>query len=275
MSKVYKKNTIATTLTELGLGENEAQLYEILLQNSQATIPLLKQKSPFSRTMLYYVLNNLEGYGLVTTDKQGKKTVYNAAPPEKLEEFMVSQQKELERQKSLLKEVIGDLQSVYRLSHHKPGVRFFEGKEGLVNAYDEVLDLRQPILSIEDRGNMLDFFPDYVEEFVKKRIARKISNRAIAPDTNTINTPDPERHIDSRLIPASEFPFSMDIKICADTVQIATLEEGQAMAVHIVHPLIAENFRVLFEYIWRQADKSKRQTNSPKESGTSSSGVKE
>jgi len=251
-------SSVISTLTELGLGENEAILYEILLKTPEATIPDLRAKTQFSRTMLYYILGNLEASELVQTKKHGHKTVYSPAPPEKLEELVAEQEKELGRQKERLDNIMTDLRGSYNLSHNKPGVRYFEGKKEIIMAYEKILDLRQPILSIEDKGNMLDFFPDYVARYVKKRVERQITNRSIAPDTNTINNPDPKKFIDSRLVPANKFPFDMDIKICADTVQFATLKEGQAIAVHITHPIIAKNFRVMFEYMWEESSKLPR-----------------
>src|SRR5690606_1135553 len=110
----------------------------------------------------------------------------------------------------------------------RPGVKFYEGKEGIIQAYEELLDNMQPIDSIEDARDMVDFIPDYVQTYVRKRVERGLPNRSIAPDTNTINDPNPDRLLDSRLLPASLFPFRMDIKISGNTVQLTTLEKNQA-----------------------------------------------
>jgi len=256
MSKVNTNNNIADTLIELGLGQNEANLYEIMLSVPQASIQDLQKKSQHSRTMLYYILNNLEQFGLIFSLKQGKKTVYSAEKPQKLEELLNEQEQNLHRQKHMLTTVIDDLWTKYRSGHNRPGVVFYEGKEQMIEAYEKILDLRMEILSIEDAGEMMNFFPDYVARYIKKRIERKIWNRSIVPETNKINESDPKYFIDSHHIPIKDFPFNMDIKICSNTVQFATLKEGQAVAVHINDPLIAENFRVMFEYIWKQSGKN-------------------
>lgn len=61
-----------------------------------------------------------------------------------------------------------------------PKVRFFEGKEGLIELYWEILELRTPIDSFEDKVEMAAFIP----EFIETRINRKIFNRVICPAEN-------------------------------------------------------------------------------------------
>ncbi|MSU75114.1 MAG: hypothetical protein EXS55_01180 [Candidatus Magasanikbacteria bacterium] len=242
--------SIQQTLIDLGLGENEAKLYEILLANPDATIPLLKQKSPFSRTMLYYILENLKGYGLLESKDIGPKTIFNASPPEKLEELFDDQEKELKRQKDQLKNVIGDLRSTYALAHNKPGIKFYEGKEGIIRAYEELLAVGQPIDSIEDKGEMATFIPEYFPKFIKQRVAKNIFNRVVAPSSNAINSTSEKELRETRTIPVEEFPCTMDIKIAGETVLMTTLKEDQAMAIQIHHPVIASNFKLLFKFFW-------------------------
>ncbi|MBI2444671.1 MAG: hypothetical protein HYV42_05550 [Candidatus Magasanikbacteria bacterium] len=253
MSIPAPKDTIITTLTDLGLGQNEAKLYEILVATPDATIPLLQKTSPFSRPMLYYILQSLEQYELVEAKQVGKKTVYNAAQPERLEEFITDQEKSLRRQREQLKTIIGDLRSAYNLAHNKPGVKFYEGKDGVIQAYEELLELNEPIESIEDKGEMAQFIPDYYPTFIKKRVERKIFNRVVVPTTNQINTTSAPELRETRTIPVEDFPFSMDIKISGSAVLLTTLKEGQAMAVRIVHPLIAENYKLIFNFFWHHA----------------------
>ncbi len=71
----------AAALEDLGFSRNEAILYEQLLKFSGATIQDLAKKTDFSRTLLYYILGQLQASGMVTTEKVGSKTTYSAADP--------------------------------------------------------------------------------------------------------------------------------------------------------------------------------------------------
>ncbi len=240
-------------LENIGLSEKEAEVYETLLRIGPSAIPAILDAVPYKRGDLYNILTSLEEWDLLDIKEETGKKLYIAKHPNKLEDLVNEQAKEIQRQKNTLGEVLGDLKSMYNLSYNKPGVRFFEGKKGMEEAYNKILDIRETIYSIEDKGDMVEFFGKYVSTYVSTRIKRKIWNKSICPDTNTINDPDPTRYIDSRQLPVKDFPFSMDIKIAGNTVQFATLKEDQAVAFHVTHPIIAENFKVMFNYMWEQA----------------------
>lgn len=183
MDQTSTNTSIINTLVELGLGQNEAIMYEILLKNPNASIPVLSKASQFSRTMLYYVLNNLIAMELANSSKTGKKTVYNSAPPEKLEEFVADQQKELDRQKNALKGIIPDLGSIYRLSHKKPGLRFFEGISGVREVWWDSLSSKTEIYTYGDLELLATKFSDLNSKFVKERVKRNIVKKAITNDS--------------------------------------------------------------------------------------------
>lgn len=253
-------SSITQTLVDLGLAENDARLYEILLANPDATITVLKQKSPFSRTMLYYILESLEGFELVekkevspVQDGHGKKTVYNAAPPEKLEEFISEQERELDRQKSMLKKVVGDLGSVYRLAHGKPGVRFFEGPDGIKEVTFDSLNAAGEIYTFADTEAVEKFAKEMNASYSKQRLAKKIAKKIIALDT-----PFAREHYQNisssltqiRFISAKLNPFQTGMQIYNNRISYATLTDKKMIGVIIEDANIAQMHRSLFEFIW-------------------------
>lgn len=237
-------------LTELGLSHNEIIVYTTLLCLPEATLPTLVIESGLARTLLYYLIEHLQSFGLVRSYKREKKTWYQAEAPERLHEIARQRLEQAERQKTMLVDVVASLSGVYRLAQNKPGVRFFEGHDGVVAAYEELLDLKQPIDSIEDKGEMATFIPDYFPRFIKRRVKLGIFNRVIAPSTNPINSTSVKEMRETRLVPLGQFPFGMDIKIAGNTVLMVTLEAGQAIAIRIDHPLIAANMKILFNFLW-------------------------
>ncbi|MBI5729116.1 MAG: hypothetical protein HY983_02665 [Candidatus Magasanikbacteria bacterium] len=252
MSKEPQTSTIQNTLIELGLAENEAKLYEILLATPNATIPALKQKSPLSRTMLYYVLKSLGDYGLVETAEVGKKTVYNAAPPEQLAEFFVDREKELKRQKDMLGDVLGDLRSTYLLAHQKLGVRFFEGLDGFKTVTFDSLKAQGEILTFLDVDATQKYATEINAAYVKERVKRGITKRQIAVDSPATREryKDYRPLLDVRLMPAGFKPFQTSVQIYNNTVSFATLNDSKMIGVIIEDEQITQMHRSLFEYVW-------------------------
>jgi len=133
---------------------------------------------------------------------------------------------------------------------NKSGVRYYEGKEGIIKIYEELLDNNQPIDSIEEKGDLLAYIPNYAADYVKKRIKRKLFNRVISPDTNTLNKTNSEKFIEARPVSAEEFPFRMDIKISGHKVSLITFQKKNAVGILIDNPEIADNFKILFNFLW-------------------------
>lgn len=240
-------------LTQIGLSEKEAGLYETLLRLGQVSIQVILKATTYKRGDLYNILSGLEEWGLVEEKKQGKKTVYTPAHPSVLETLLAEQQKEIAQNQKQLGAAMPELQSLFGLISGKPGIRYYEGKEGVIRAYEELLELNKSIDSIEDKGDMAAFIPEYFPTFIKKRVARGIVNRVVAPATNQINESSEKEKRETRTVPLEEFPFSMDVKICGNTVLLTTLKEASAVAVRIDHPEIAENFRRIFQFFWKHA----------------------
>ncbi len=248
-------NTIKDSLIASGFDPSMADIYLALAEAGETTVGKLVEKTSLSRAGAYDALNYLLGEKFVEYRKEGRNAYYKLAHPEKLRDLLAERKREVKTLEDELGNTIKSVTGMYNLSQNKPGVRFFEGKEQIIEAYEILLDRQQPIDSFEDKGEMMEFFPDYVQEFIKKRVERKIPLRAIVPNANKINDPNPIKFLDARFIPVDRFPFTMDIKICGDVVQLVTLKKDHCIAVQVHDPLITANFKILFNYIWDEETK--------------------
>jgi sugar-specific transcriptional regulator TrmB len=135
-----KQNTIQNitvrTLQDMGLSEGEAILYMLMLEYPKSTVQELTIKSPFPRTMLYYLLKKLEEKGLISSKKEKWKTLYLVGDPEKLYELLKNKETEFEKQKQSIKELIPHLRQSFHLKNKRPSIKVFEGLE----AYEKILE---------------------------------------------------------------------------------------------------------------------------------------
>ncbi|MEK7063396.1 MAG: helix-turn-helix domain-containing protein [Patescibacteria group bacterium] len=127
------------TLQDLGLSENEATLYALMLTRPPSTVRELGVQSPFPRTLLYHVLNQLTTRGLVSSKKDAWRTTYIAEDPENLYDLLSHKQQEVERQSEAIRAVIPQLKQNYLLAGQRPSVRMFEGVEEFDKALDDSL----------------------------------------------------------------------------------------------------------------------------------------
>lgn len=261
--------TITEALIELGLGENDAIMYQILLQFPQASVHDLQEKSPFSRTMIYYLLDNLVQFELASVDESGKKALYTAENPHKLEGFIREQEKELERQKKTLGTVLSDLSSVYRLAHHKPGVQFFEGADGFRDALYDSLTAKETIYAFVDVDAVSTFADSINKAYVKKRRELGIEKKILAPDTpgnRAYLKAQGAQATNVRFLPKEMAAFGTGMEIYDHKISYFTLQEDHSIAVVIEDQSIYDMHRKIFEYLWTLAgaERKKEKIKKPK-----------
>ncbi|MDD5039630.1 MAG: helix-turn-helix domain-containing protein [Patescibacteria group bacterium] len=241
---------LAVLLSTVGLEPKEALVYEALLGLGKTGIGQLLNRVPYKRGNTYVLVYSLIKKGLVAEIEEHGRKVFVVEPPDRLMALVEERQKDTARQQQTLDRALPDLLSRYRLAMNKPGVRYFEGREGIIKIYEELLANNLPIDSIEEKGDLVAYLPDYAPEYVRKRIAKKLFNRVISPDSNSLNKTDPAKFIEARLAPAARFPFRMDIKISGNKVSLITFQKEDAVGVLIDNPEIAANFHILFEFLW-------------------------
>ena len=170
-------------LQQLGFEEKEAKLYAALLELGEAGIVDIARKSGLKRTTVYHILDNLKLRGLVSQTKKDKKVSYIAEDPRSIGEDL----KEKER---LFQKTLPELLSIANLMEKKPVIKYFEGLNGIKEAYrDQLSHPNSEIISWWSKSYEIigdEFFYDY---FMPERLEKKIWVRAI-----TCKSPYAKKH---------------------------------------------------------------------------------
>ena len=246
-----KKDDIHDALERAGLNDKEATIYLMLLKLGTAPASTLGDRTDIPRSTAQFICQQLLKAKLVTKTEKGNTYLYTPEPPEKILYQVRRDRDDLEQTEQQLERVMGALKGMINPEARLPKVQFFEGKSGIIELYDKILELNAPIDSFEDKGEMAAFIPEYIPKFIEGRKNRKIFNRVICPDANAINESLAEEFRETRVLPTKDFPFTCDIKICKDLVSIFSFDEASAVGAAIRHKDIADNFRLLFEVLWK------------------------
>src|SRR3989344_3806878 len=119
-------------LEQSGLTKNQAVVYEALLKTGATPARTLLAAIPLKRGLAYKVLDELAGLDLVSKkDEPGKVAIFEPAHPSKLKEIAETKEKQAQNTQVALDGILGQLSSDFNLSAGKPGVRFYEGVEGV------------------------------------------------------------------------------------------------------------------------------------------------
>lgn len=228
----------------IGLNEKEARVYLANLEIGTSKVSAIGKKCALNRVTTYGVLERLLEKGLVSLIiKEGQK-IYTALDPKSF----------LDRSKEKIKNLEKVLPLLKRLSSktEHPKIEYFEGIDGIKKVYADTLTAKTELLNYADSKLVREIWPEYDEEYVARRVHKKIFLRGIAPlDEYGLKVVEDNKaaHRDIRLVPADIFDFSNEINIYDDKISIISLKH-ELIGVVIENTDIANTQRSIFRMAW-------------------------
>lgn len=234
-------------LQNIGLSEKESSVYLALLSVDTYSVLELSKATKINRTTLYPVLDELINKKLVIEIKQDKKVRFQAESPERIETYIQNQKNQLEEQEKVLEDIIPQMRGFVRNVGEKPVVKFFEGREGILeslNTYYESGDNEKEEYLIYPRRDIKDLFSPKEQERAKNsRIKRNIFMNSIF----TADEDYPSNELANRYrINSDLYKISAEIGVYSDRVYIHILSSNMS-AVYIKSKDVAETMKVLFK----------------------------
>ena len=213
-------------LQNIGLSDKEAQVYLTLLQVDNTTALDLSKKTKINRSTVYVTIESLSKKGLVSETTVGKKTQFQAEPPERLEAYVERRKVDIEEQSHRLKDILPEIKSIQRGMGERPVVKYFEGKEGMMTMLDNFLP--DPL---EGDGVTYLVYPlDTLKEIFSSTERDKYRNVRTGKKirSKVFYTSDKEERQSDNMserfkIDSKKYPVSCDIAIYKDRIRINIL----------------------------------------------------
>lgn len=252
----------------LGLEENEAKVYQALLELGSSTVSQITKKAGITRTFGYQILDKLSIYGLVNrVSGEGTKIRFVAEHPRRLVQFIQNRKNQWERRLKEAENRLPDLVSLYKIAD-KPVVKYQEGIEGLKSIFVQTLESKEEILSILDiEGWNISELCQFGKEYNRERSVRKVKERILMLDTPQgrewmKNYRGSFKYTHYRWIKPEQLPgikeFGGEINIYENKVVMALLKKPNMMGVMIESSALANILRGLFELAWIQGVEAKK-----------------
>lgn len=234
------------------MSEKEAKVYLALLQVDEDSILDLAKRTGVNRTTIYPILESLQKKGLVSEIQKGKKAAYMAEPAERLETYVERQKVLYEEKTKRLKDIIPQIKGMRREQGERPVVKYFEGRDGAISAYEEFYAFdpkkEEEGFFIFNKDLLAEVFTtEEQQKFLSLRVGKKIKPTSIynyAAGEFPFKTVGVKRtRIDEK-----EYPIKCDISIARDRIVITTLGE-KVSAFLIVSQDIADTLKSLVRRI--------------------------
>jgi HTH-type transcriptional regulator, sugar sensing transcriptional regulator len=248
-------------LIALDFTEKEANVYLALLELGKGSVSQIARKASLNRTHGYNILDLLVSKGLANISGKEPKQEYSAESPDKIGDMLKVQIKKNEDFLKQANSLIPLLKSVHNVKG-RPKIRFYEGKEGIQQVYEDTLTSKGEILAFAHVEDVHETLPDYFPKYYFRRAQKGISIRAIFPATVEAKNLARDNKVQKRetaLVPADKYSFSPEINIYNNKIMIASWKEN--LGITIESQEIAEAMKKIFELAWAEA---KRLENSSK-----------
>ena len=250
---------IRNVLKNIGLSEKEILVFSTLLQGGAMLATGIAKTTRINRTTVYGILKELEEKALVTSVSKSGATRFQSIAPDLLPGYIERKMHSLAESKKSIEDALPQIKLLQSKAALLPKVQFFEGKEGLKQAYEYMLthNAGKNILALTGlEGAVTHVDNKWMDYFIKKRVSLGITASYIVPDTPIAR--DATRDDTSKLRYAKFIPgkynFNTEICIYDDRVSIASYGLENPVALIIEDATISHAMRQLFAFIDSKAD---------------------
>ena len=241
-------------LVFLGLTPEEGKIYLACLEFGQLSVSGISRITKIGRTNCYHHVEKLVKKGFLSVSQRGGSKIFSAENPK----ILINKEKE---RMNIAQEILPDLLALSSHNPQKPKMQFFEGKEGIKNIFEKILQFeKSEVVSFSNFTKLTDFFDDtdFLRQHFAQRLQQKIKTRFISPRDAVaekfVDTFFP-KNLDTALlevflISPQEFSLDAEITIFAGSIAIFHLHQKNPMGVLIENAELYRTQKAIFDLAW-------------------------
>lgn len=247
-------------ITDTGLSKEQAIVYEVLLKLGESPASTIAKAIPsgtaLSRPLVYKVLEELIILDLaLKSNGMGKIAKFTPKHPVAITKVIDEQKERIERTKKQFLATSGKLSSLFNLSVGKPGVQFYEGKEGVWEVLMDTMNTSEEILTYADIEAIAKYIPELNAEYSTMREERNVKKRGLvidSPAARSFLKSYDGQVTHTKLISSTKeiIPFQTVMQIYDNKVSYITLTDEYLVGIIITDQFIANTHKYLFESLW-------------------------
>lgn len=249
---------LKASLLEIGFSDKEANVYLSLLELGRGTVSSIAREAGIQRTTCYNILDSLVSKKLAKISGKEPKQEYIALSPDKIIDLLKDKATRYKEQLKKAEKLSPQLKSLHNIEN-RPQIKFYEGKEGLIEVYEDTLTSKETIRAYATVDDMHNTLPNYFPKYYKRRAGKGISIRAIIPKTAIgieRSKHDKKEKRTTVFIDPGKYYFSPEINIYDNKVMIASWREKLGIIIESAE--IADAMKKIYELAWKGAKSIKK-----------------
>ncbi|MDQ1284233.1 MAG: TrmB protein [Patescibacteria group bacterium] len=248
-------------LQNLGLTKTQSAVLDHLFEHGESKACDIAKDVKHPRGVVYKAIDELIALELVEKQEKAKQIArFRAVHPRNLEKVLEAKERELSKNKKIFDDLLPQLASSYNLTLNKPGVKFYEGEEGLEKVLYDTLNSKTEVYLMFNREAMSQepAFEEINDEYKRRRIRSGIKKKIIRigkkPEL-TFGTADAKYDAvtEIKYLENTSFPFKTNIHIYDGKISFLIMEKGKIIAILIEDKNIYELNKFWFETLWKLA----------------------
>jgi len=247
------------TLKEIGLTENESNVYLALLELGESTSGKIIEKANIRTGRIYDILNSLKDKGMISEIQKDKIKRFSCAEPKRILDMLDKKKDTLEQQKNDIKNYIPEILNKINNSKSKTKIEIFTGFEGMKTAMlketshykkgSEVFTIGIQNPEFYNKRTM-DFFKYNIYN-VRNRLNIKVRKINDESARKNIVQEEKTKNIITKYLP---YPSVTTFNITENLVIIG-LYGSEEIYITIEDEEVSKNFKTQFEFLWKIAKK--------------------
>jgi len=245
---------VVTYLEQLGLHEEQAQIYLYLLKTGPSTVLAISRGLKTGRTKLYPLLEDIAKKQLITIHERHYGTSYEAQPPSTVE-FLVSEKERAAD--ALRKDMPATIDILSKLHGQSPAttkIIEYKGIDGLKQMNYNLSRAEKQFKVFELDGLDTHFNPYFATKM------RELYNSKGLISYDITNIPDRHERTDAQsplskvaYISPDVFVIEFETFIYNNCVGLISYDENDIFGVEIYNEKLARQQNQLFDLLWKQA----------------------
>ena len=238
------------TLQEIGLSQNEARIYEGLLEIGASSVPDIALKIGVHKRNIYDIVPKLLRKGLIYQIAGAKEKKYAPVEPSKLKDLIWEKAEKLRM-------ILPGLARQFEKARTREAVYIYKGSEGFKNYLRDILEQGQDVFFVGAKGGWFDKdLQPFIEKFLKRAAQKKIRYHHIFDYEVKKFAPDllkklgkPHRFLPKNYSTTGAIDIFGDHIVTFSGLTLKNLTEDVTLIV-IVNKELADCYRTWFKFMW-------------------------
>ena len=234
-------------IEEAGFSQKEAMVYVALLELGRGTISEISKITGLKRPIIYVILEGLLKRGHASELPNHKINTYQAIDPS-----VISLKLQVVAKNFL--DMVPVMKTLSRKSNNSPVISYFDTKEGILNAYNEVNNYTDAFF-ITSFSRIENFFPEILAEwkkYYKKKITTLTSRNLISDKKEDValikEFMEITDKVQGRIVPELK-DYNVDFALYGNKLSIASFNKNPFLII-ITSEEVVKTIMPIIELAW-------------------------